>query len=584
MRLIILITLLASGCQSQGVPHPSNASISSAHPEATRAGIEILKKGGNAIEAAIAVSATLSVVEPYSSGLGGGGFAIVYDAKKNEIRTFDFREMAPLQSHPKMYLKNGVPIPRASLDGPLAAGTPGLVMGWYRLLETYGNQYNSNWAALLAHAEKLAREGFQVDPKLEKSIAENKVRMNPAMKQVFLKNGETLKKGALLKQSDLSKTLHAFQEKGPLFFYQDPEFIKNFETEVRKSKGILTAKDLKTYEAKERPPILGEFEGLEVASFPPPSSGGIHLLQMMNLLELLKKPEWSRRSPTYYHDLIESMRLAYVDRATFLGDPDFVCVPEAGLASREYAKARVKHIPIKAGNSETLRAGNPWKFQKGSCSSKLFKPLATKLKKPKFKDHHTSHFSIVDREGNAVAITQTINTHFGSAFMVPKTGVILNNEMDDFAIAPGTPNAYGLIGGKANEIRPRKRPLSSMTPTLLFKKDSKTGNRKVFMVTGTPGGSRIITTTLQTILNAVLFQMNAKESVSAPRIHHQWFPDEVFYEKETFSDSLQHALQEMGYRLTPTDSICNAQLVLLEKDRAYHGASDPRGVGSSEDL
>ncbi len=445
---------------------PPPAAIASAHPLATRAGHEVLAHGGNAFDAAVAITAALAVVEPMGSGLGGGGFWLLHRAADDRDTMIDGREKAPAAAAADMYLDHhGVPIPRASLDGALAAAIPGTPAVLVYLAERYGRL---PLAVNLAPAIHYAEQGFAVSPRYQRlaQLRRKALRRSPAAAKVFLADGEVPPEGALIPQPELAATLRQLAQRGKRGFY-DGVVARRLVRGVRQAGGIWTLKDLQQYRVVERRPVQGRYRGIRITSAAPPSSGGIVLVEMLNILggfSLDGLPSWQRR-----HLVIEAMRLAYRDRARFLGDPDYIDAPIERLLSQAYADGLRGLIdPGRANASTGLGADMPSAGGTGQ---------------------DTSHFSVIDRAGNRVAATLSINYPFGSAFMPPGTGVVLNNEMDDFVIKPGVPNVYGLVGSRANAIVPGKRPLSSMTPTFLESEDA-------VVVLGTPGGSRIITMVL----------------------------------------------------------------------------------------
>ncbi|MEJ2508073.1 MAG: gamma-glutamyltransferase [Gammaproteobacteria bacterium] len=529
---------------------PPAAAIASAHPVATAAGFEILDAGGNAFDAAVAVSATLAVVEPYSSGLGGGGFWLLHRAADGRDVMVDGREKAPLGATRTMYQDAaGKVIPGKSIDGALAAGIPGEPAALVRLARRYGRL---SLARDLAPAIRAARQGFKVTPHY-RSMAKFRLkllRQSPAAAAVFLKDNDVPPLGYVIRQPELARTLEALAREGRRGFYLGP-IAKRLVAGSRAAGGIWSAKDLRDYRVVERAPVTGTYHGLRIVSASPPSSGGVALVEMLHILDGY---DLSAVSPVVRkHLIIEAMRRAYRDRAEFLGDPDFVKVPVARLTNRYYA----------AGLREGIR------LDKATPSADL--PAVA----PPPSGRHTTHFSILDREGNRVAGTLSINWPFGSAYMAPGTGVLFNDEMDDFSAKPGVPNVYGLIGAEANAIAPGKRPLSSMSPTFVE-------GPKGVAVLGTPGGSRIITMVLLGILDYADGHGPA-HWVSLPRFHHQYLPDVVQYEPDAFTASEIAGLQAMGYKLKDVGHTWgNMQAVLWDKSHGrVSAASDPRGEGAA---
>lgn len=525
------------------------AAIASAHPLATQAGMQILAKGGNAFDAAITVSAMLAVVEPAGSGIGGGGFWLLHEADKNRSIMIDGRERAPLAAHRNMYLdKNGEPVANASLNGALAAGIPGEPAALVHLAERYGRLPLSQ---TLAPAIRVARLGFPVNEHYLRlaSLRQKVLLQQGEAGRVFLAKGRLPKRGWILKQPELADTLEQIAKHGRAGFY-DGKIASRLVAAVRQAGGIWTLKDLAQYEVRERQPVTGEYHGFRITSASLPSSGGIVMTLMLNLMggfDFTRMDNIQRQ-----HVIIEAMRLAYRDRARYLGDRDFVNVSDGWLLSDSYASLLRKRID--------RDAATPSAFLPGS--------------KPAPKGEDTSHFSVIDREGNRVAATLSINYPFGSGFMPAGTGVVLNNEMDDFSIKPGVPNVYGLVGNEANAIAPGKRPLSSMTPTFIE-------NDNGVLVIGTPGGSRIITMVTLAALEMMEGRGNVKDWVSLPRYHHQYLPDEITIEPRAMSDEVRNKLEAMGHTIRERKSTYgNMHAVYWDKKRnRVEAASDPRGEG-----
>lgn len=526
--------------------------VATAHPSATMVGVSILDQGGNAADAGIAVALALAVCEPYSSGIGGGGFVVAFDAATGETTALDARESAPASSTREMYQIDGKADAQMSRFGPLSVGVPGLVQG---LWELHQKQGSLPWPQLVQPAIDLASQGVVVSPMLRERIKSYAHRFNRAAKEIFLPQGEVPALGSLLIQKDLASTLRDIAEKGPKEgFYSGPTARSMAETASKDGRG-LTTKDLENYRPRWRQPISGAYRGLEVVSMPPPSSGGVVLVQMLNILEGFDLGGMGYGSAAATHCLTEAMKFAYADRSLYLGDSDFVPVPLERLLSA----ARVDSLAALIGPE----AAYPLENIQGAGLIDT-------------ESNETTHFSIVDPAGNAVAATLTINLSFGSGLVAPGTGIMLNDEMDDFVAAPGQPNAFGLVGGEANSIAPNKRPLSSMTPTIVLK------DGKVFMVTGAPGGSKIITTTLQTIINVVDHKMDALQAVTVPRVHHQWFPAKLYYEHFGLSPDTMVQLEKMGHTLQSRSQMCNAQVIVVNpEDGRLYGASDRRGMGTA---
>ncbi|MFT4562191.1 MAG: gamma-glutamyltranspeptidase/glutathione hydrolase [Gammaproteobacteria bacterium] len=528
---------------------PNSAAIASAHPAATAAGRSILMAGGNAFDAAIAVAAALAVVEPYSSGIGGGGFFLLHRASDRKETMLDAREKAPAASTHDMYLDDGEFIRDRALNGPLAAGIPGLAAGLVHLADNYGRLPLSH---SLAPAIELASKGFVIGPRYARMAGFRKSAFDkfPASAKIFLGHDGSADVGDTIVQADLANTLRKLAEFGAAGFYAG-ELAEQMVQGVREAGGIWTLQDLTDYTVVEREPIVINYHDVRIVSAPPPSSGGVALAEIFHILSEFNLEEMDEN--TKRHVVIEAMRRAYRDRAEYLGDPDFVDVPVARLVSVDYGKGLAADLSIeKATPSSDLRSLEP----------------------PKGRD--TTHYSVLDAQGNRVAATLSVNYPFGAAFVPPNTGVLLNNEMDDFSARPFTPNVYGLVGVTANAIAPGKRPLSSMTPTFLETAD-KVG------ILGTPGGSRIITMVLVGILE-FLDGKKPDAWVSAKRYHHQYLPDEVQFELGGLSDEAQRDLERRGHKLKEQSrNYGNMHAILWDRETgAVDAASDPRGEGAAE--
>lgn len=546
----LFFSLLFFTLPALATPKPPQAAVASAHPLATKAGMEILDEGGNAFDAAVAVSAALSVVEPYSSGIGGGGLWLLHRNSDGLDTLVDGREYAPGSASADMYQdKSGNVIPRASMDGPLSAAIPGMPAALVYMAQKYGKL---GLAEDLAPAVKLARDGFPLDQRFHERLQgkQDVLKRWPAAAAVFLDHGAVPPVGWLLKQPDLAQTLELLAKDGDAGFYQG-ERARQMVDAVRAGGGIWTLDDLKEYKVVERKPLTGDYRGMHIVSAPPPSSGGVVLIEILNILAGYDLSKLDRATRDHY--ILEAMRYAYHDRADYLGDPDFVQMPLRLLMSPDYA----------AGLRATILA------DKATPSSAL-----TSVSMPQL-GNNTTHYSVLDKEGNRVSGTVTVNFSFGSCFMAPGTGVVLNDEMDDFSSKPGVPNGYGLVGNSANAIAPHKRPLSSMTPSFLEKPDG-------IAILGTPGGSRIITMVL---LGALDFYDggDARSIVSLPRFHHQYLPDLVEYEHGALSDAEIASLQKMGYALADHGQWGNMQAITWDyKTGKVSAASDPRGIGAAE--
>jgi len=528
-----------------------SAGIATAHPMATAAGEQILAQGGNAFDAAVAISAALAVVEPYSSGIGGGGFWLLHRSSDGFETMLDGREKAPLRAHRDMYLDDkGNVIPNASIDGPLSAGIPGVPAALEHLSKKYGRL---TLKQSLQPAIEYALNGFAVDEHYRRmaGFRLKALRASPAAAEIFLHNNELPELGYVVKQVDLANTLKAIAEKGSAGFYRG-EVAKKLLNGVKRDGGIWQEKDFKKYFVLERKPIVGQFHEMKITTVAPPSSGGIAMVEILNQLENYSLSDLQQ--PQLVHTVIESMRRAYRDRAQFLGDSDFVSVPTKRLTNKYYAAGLAATIhPDKATPSDSL----PGVAHENNSKD-------------------TTHFSVIDSEGNRVSATLSINYPFGSCYVPPGTGVLLNDEMDDFSSKPGVPNAYGLVGAEANAIEPGKRMLSSMSPTFL-ETDEK------IAVIGTPGGSRIITMVLLGSLE-FYFGEAAQDIVNKPRYHHQYLPDTVFHEADAFDEKTVDQLNAKQHKLKKSDDTWgNMQLVIWDKkNKKMSVASDYRGVGSAK--
>jgi gamma-glutamyltranspeptidase/glutathione hydrolase len=553
-RALVLVTLgsaMLVQAASQPAVEAQHGMVVSSQRYASEVGTRILQEGGNAVDAAVAVGYALAVVNPCCGNIGGGGFMTIHLADGRN--TFlNFREMAPAASTERMYLDaQGNPIKDLSLYGYLAAGVPGTVMGLDRALAEYGRLPRSK---VMAPAIKLARGGFILN-RGDTDILDTKVdrlSKDPAAAKIFLRpDGKPFQPGDRLVQKDLASTLELIARQGPDAFYKGP-IAQAVEHASKANGGILTAKDFANYKVTEGPPLTCSYRGYALISSPPPSSGGTTICEILNILEGYDMKALGFRSAQSVHLMVEAMRHAFLDRNTYLGDPAFVKNPLDRLLSKDYATAiRARIDPEKATPSKAVQPG--------------IEP---------HEKTETTHYSVVDTEGNAVSVTYTINDSFGSTVVAPGTGFLLNNEMDDFTVKPGVPNLFGLVQGKANSIAPGKRPLSSMSPTLVTK-DGKT-----FLVVGSPGGSRIITITLETILNVLDYGMAPQEAVDAPRIHHQWLPDEVFYEPYGLSPDTMKILEGMGYKLTEQAPWGAAELVEMGTIGASVQGSRSLGAGA----
>ncbi|WP_313655027.1 gamma-glutamyltransferase [Pantoea sp.] len=533
--------------------HPVKAQhgmVASVDAMATRVGVDILRQGGNAVDAAVAVGFALAVTHPQAGNLGGGGFMLLRTAS-GRATAIDFREMAPGHASRDMFLdKQGNADSKLSLTSHLASGTPGTVAGLALAAQKYGTLPLST---LLAPAIKLAREGIPVNDALAddlKTYGKEVLINHPNSKAIFYKpDGTPWQKGDRLVQKNLAHSLQLIARQGPDAFYKG-EIADEIAGEMAQHGGLISKADLAAYRAVERTPVSGTYRGYEVFSMPPPSSGGIHIVQILNILENFDLAKMGFGSADAMQVMAEAEKYAYADRSEYLGDPDFVKVPWQALTSKAYAKTLAQQIDVaKARPSSEIKPG----------------------KLEPYESNQTTHFSVVDKQGNAVAVTYTLNTYFGSGIVAGNSGILMNNEMDDFSAKPGTPNVYGLVGGEANAVQPAKRPLSSMSPTIVAK------GGKTWLVTGSPGGSRIITTVLQMVVNSIDFGMNVAEATNAPRFHHQWLPDQLRVEKGFSPDTLR-LLENKGQHVKVLPSMGSTQSIMIGPDGMLYGASDPRSV------
>jgi gamma-glutamyltranspeptidase/glutathione hydrolase len=556
---LVLIVAVATplGAQDARLPAPAGATpvtaragmVVAQEAHAARVGVDILRKGGNAIDAAVAVGFALAVTYPRAGNLGGGGFMLIHLAKSKQTVAIDYRETAPAATTRDIFLgAHGEADPAKSRDSGLAVGVPGTVAGLALAHARYGSG-KFNLAQLIAPAIAFTK-GIPVADDTAESLprAEPRLAGWPASAKIFLKaDGTALRAGDTLVQRDLAATLRAIAYNGPSAFYRGP-IAEKIVASVRAAGGLMTLDDLANYRAVARMPVRNTYRDYDIVSMPPPSSGGVQLIEMLNVLE--GYPLGELDTVASLHLMVEAMKRAYADRAEFLGDPDVVSNPSGLIAKRYAAAVRATIDPQRARPSADIQAGDPSPREGGN----------------------TTHFSIVDRFGNAVANTTTLNFSYGLGMVADGTGVLLNNELDDFAAKPGTPNAFGLVGGEANAPGPGKRPLSSMTPTIVFQ------DGKPFLVTGSPGGSRIPTAVLQVIVNVIDHRKNVAEAVAAPRIHHQWLPDELRAERE-LANEIVHGLEQRGHRIMFPLAQTSANSILVTKD-GLAGAADPRTRGA----
>ena len=558
-KLFFILCFLLITCSNRSPVHGQNGMVVSTSQQASQVGIDILDKGGNAVDAAVAVGFTLAVTSSSNGNIGGGGFMV---ARLNNETTFtlDYREMAPQAAFKDMYLDSvGNVIKGKSTRTHFASGVPGSVDGLLKAWSDYGSG-NISINQLIGPAIKYAEQGFKLSKYEAKRFNNRKsfLSKHPETKRIFTRKDRKWKAGDIFYQKDLAETLKRIVEKGRDGFYlgKTAELIV---LEMDNVGGWITLEDLKNYSSKYREPIYGQFNDFKIISMGPPSSGGILLVLMLNMIDEIFKSNANDldnlkfNSRDYVHLITEVERRAYADRATHLGDDDFWDVPTSMLLSKKYAQKRVKDIDLsQASLSKVIKAGN----SKGNESEE------------------TTHYSVVDKDGSAVSVTTTINSGYGSGITVTGAGFILNNEMDDFSSKPGVPNMFGLLGNEANAIQPSKRPLSSMTPSIILK------DNKPFLILGTPGGSTIITTVLQNFLNVTLHDMTIKEAVDAPRFHSQWMPDLIEYEKNSLSKKIIKQLEEMGHNLKLRGNIGEANGIMIDEN-GFWGGADKRGENTA---
>jgi len=551
---VILVAALIFACnngdpQNQIVGEIADSGmVVSAHPAASEIGVEILKKGGNAVDAAVATGFALAVCYPAAGNIGGGGF-MVFRFKDGTTTTIDYREKAPAKGHRDMYLDSlNEVIEDMSLYTHAASGVPGSVDGMIEAHKKYGKL---PFEQVIQPAIDLAENGFYLAEKQAdrmNSRREYFINLNKEM-PVFVKDSGEWKKGDILVQKDLAKTLRLIKEKGRDGFYKG-ETADRIVAEVKTGNGLITLEDLENYHSVWREPIIGDYKGYKIISMGPPSSGGIALMQLLKMVEPYSLQNWPANDINTIHLMVEAERRVYADRATHLGDKDFYPVPTEHLLNSDYLVSKMSDFnPQLASLSENVIAGN-------------FVP---------HESEETTHYSVIDKWGNAVSVTTTLNGSYGSRIVVSETGFLLNNEMDDFSIKPGYPNMYGLVGGEANAIEGGKRMLSSMTPTIIEK------DGELFMVVGSPGGSTIITSVFQNIINVIDKGMGMQESVSAPRFHHQWLPELVYYEEDGFPFELVKELEKRGHKMKERSSIGRVDAILILPDGRLEGGADPRG-------
>ena len=545
--VILLSTVLLLQRADAQADHYRNGMVVCATPQAARVGLGILKKGGNAVDAAVAVQFALAVTHPEAGNIAGGGF-MVYRSAKGVCSTLDFREKAPARANRDMFLdKAGNVIQGMSIASHQASGVPGSVDGMVAAYHKYGRL---KWAELVQPAIDLARHGFKISRRLASALnhAKNQFEKLNEGKSYFIKNDEW-KEGDLLVQEDLAKTLELIRDKGRAGFYAG-KVANELVDEMKSGNGLISKADLQNYHSVWRKPVTGYYKHYHIITMRPPSSGGIALLQLLKSVEPYPLHRWGFNTDSTVQVMVEAERRVYADRSKYLGDPDFYKVPVDSLLKPAYIRSRMSNFTWNAATpSASIQAG---KFAG-------------------YESDQTTHYSIVDREGNAVAITTTLNGSFGSKIFVKGAGFLLNNEMDDFSIKPGVPNMFGLVGGKANSVQPGKRMLSSMTPTIIEK------GGKLFMVVGTPGGATIITSVFQTILNVLEFDQDMQQAVTSKRFHHQWLPDEIDIEPGAFDNTTRHILERKGYKIVDHGPSGRVDAILVTKGGYYEGGADPRG-------
>lgn len=531
--------------------------VSSQGDNASRAGAKMFELNGNFIDAAVATSFVISVERPQSTGIGGGGFMLIHLAREKRTLAVDFREQAPASARENMFLdRAGNVVPKESIDSPLASGVPGLIAG---LVEVHAKYGKLPLTTVMEPAIALARQGFRIYPELAESIQDrlSVLQKYPDSRRIFLReDGSPKNVGDLLVQSDLANTLAAIAKAGAVAFYRG-NIADKIVAAQKKYGGLITAKDLAEYRVVWRQPVWGKYKEWTIASMPPPSSGGVHVIEILNILEPFDLAAAGPMSPRAIHLTASAMQRAFADRAVHLGDSDFVRVPVAGLISKRYAaEVRAKISDELASPSSVVSAGAPWPFNAPEESPQ------------------TTHLTVMDADGNTVSSTQTINTEFGNGMVADGTGIVMNNEMDDFSAKPGTANAFGAIGGKNNAIAPKKRPLSSMSPTIIF------ADTKPVLALGTPSGTRIISCVSQTILNYLEYKMPLFDAVSALRYHHQWSPDEIRVEAPGLPEPIVHKLRSMGHSVRERELGCKVNAIARESGGLL-GVADPRAEGMS---
>ena len=548
--VLIIISFLGIQVWAKDPVRAKNGMVVTSDKIATEVGVRILRKGGNAVDAAVAVGFALAVTYPYAGNLGGGGFMVIHTSSGKDI-TIDFREKAPLSASRNMYLdKEGNVIPEMSRFGWSSAGVPGTVAGLILALEKYGTMKLKD---VIEPAIELAENGFPVTYKFAESVNAYNADFNKfeSSKKIFTRGGEFIKENELFVQKDLAHTLKLIQEEGAEGFYED-EVARLISEQSKEYGGFISLNDLKDYKPVEREPVKGNFRGYEIVSMPPPASGGVCIIEALNIIENYKisKEEWG--SSKYIKILADALKYVYYDRAKYLGDPDFVKMPLERLLSKEFGREIYRKIEEKQFPHETF--------------------------KNEYESNETTHYSVADSKGNAVSTTYTINSAFGSKVVVEGAGFLMNNEMDDFSAKPGVPNQFQLIGSEANSIQPGKRMLSSMSPVIVLKEG------KPYLITGSPGGSTIITSVLQVILNVLEFGMNVRDAVEMPRIHHQYLPDMIDYERFGMTMDVKNNLVKDGEKIGEIKKLGIVESILIDNEGIFWGAADPRGTGIAKGL
>jgi len=564
LRLGLLAVLVAGSSALAARPYRGGV-VATAHPAASEAALAMLNRGGNAVDAAIAAAFTLAVVDPTHSGLGGGGFALLYDIRSRTTRALDFREMAPAGAGPTMYVRNGRLDPLLATDGALAVAVPGAVAGYFDTLSRAGTLKP---AAVIAPAIRAARRGVVVTPMYQRLAARRLdcLRANREATRIFLRPNaagvaDVPPLGTLISQPQLAATLETLAKEGPSTFYRG-KLARSIASAIQKLGGIVTVDDLAGYHVIAREPLRGSYRGYPIATMPPPSAGGLTLLQVLGMAELLQPSGDVYGEPESLHIYVEALRRAFADRARYVGDPDFADVPVVQLTSSAHLR-------------ELLRNFNP---SRATPLAELL-PQANAARGTLAGEKHTTHLSVIDRWGNAVALTTTINDAFGSCVVAPGTGILLNNQMDDFASSPGQPNLYGLVMGEANAIAPGKRPVSSMAPTIVFQKEDQA---RALLVTGAAGGPTIPSSVLQVAMHLMDHGFDLTSAVAHGRLHHQLLPDELRVEPHAYDPATLKALAAKGHRLEQREPWGDAQAVMEDpRTGLRYGASDPRNEGAA---